>query len=211
MILHRKRSGMAIVAVFSLILTLASAMNARAAVATPTRPIAQGAAGSGASTGTSPMDVGRCTPSHLCTLTVAATPWLCLDADISHGDYNGMKAQLWNCNGWGNQKWYAVTVFEADFTLRSARNGKCLDVDLTHINENGAKVQLWDCLGPYQYNQQWRYSTGTVGDTWTGIIQNVQSEKVLDADANCLCNGGKVQQWDWIYPRTNQQWRLNQE
>ncbi|MER5424543.1 RICIN domain-containing protein [Streptosporangium roseum] len=31
--------------------------------------------------------------------------WRCLDADLNTIGPNGTKVQLWNCNGWSNQKW----------------------------------------------------------------------------------------------------------
>jgi hypothetical protein len=43
-----------------------------------------------------------------------ANPWAslgnggrgrCLDADISHGSFNGMRVQIWDCNGQSNQGW----------------------------------------------------------------------------------------------------------
>lgn len=58
--------------------------------------------------------------------------------------------QLWDCNGWANQKW----IYDATSrTIYSMYNGRCLDADLGTIGSNGTKVQLWNCNG--WANQKW--------------------------------------------------------
>jgi hypothetical protein len=76
--------------------------------------------------------------------------WRCLDADLNTISGNGTKVQLWNCNGWNNQKW----IYDAiSHTIYSMYNGRCLDADLGGIGSNGTRVQLWDCNG--WANQKW--------------------------------------------------------
>jgi hypothetical protein len=76
--------------------------------------------------------------------------WRCLDADLNTIAGNGTKVQLWDCNGWSNQKW----IYDAiSHTIYSLYNGRCLDADLNGIGANGTKAQLWDCNG--WANQKW--------------------------------------------------------
>jgi hypothetical protein len=74
----------------------------------------------------------------------------CLDADANTIGGNGTKVQLWDCNGWSNQKWIYDAV---SHTIYSLYNGRCLDADLNTIGTNGTKMQLWDCNG--WANQKW--------------------------------------------------------
>jgi hypothetical protein len=74
----------------------------------------------------------------------------CLDSDISNATHNGTKVQVWDCNGWDNQKWTRYT----DGTIRSRHDGRCLDEDIAGGTGNGKQVQVWDCNG--WDNQKWR-------------------------------------------------------
>ena len=67
----------------------------------------------------------------------------CLDSDVSSPTHNGTKVQIWNCNGWNNQKW----TYYSDNTIRSTHDGRCLDSDVSSATHNGTKVQIWDCNG----------------------------------------------------------------
>jgi hypothetical protein len=103
--------------------------------------------------------------------------------------------------------WQARSFGRGKYELRNMYSFKCLEIDLRQINVNGAPAQLWDCLGLYQTNQHWIYHSGR--STWTGFFLNEKSRKVLDADARCVCVGGKVQQWDKRQSNPpNQQWNL---
>ena len=75
--------------------------------------------------------------------------WRCLDADVSSATHNGTKVQVWDCNGWDNQRW---TLY-SDGTIRSSHDGRCLDEDVSSATHNGTKVQVWDCNG--WNNQKW--------------------------------------------------------
>ncbi|WP_214415670.1 RICIN domain-containing protein [Sphaerisporangium fuscum] len=123
--------------------------------------------------------------------------WRCLDADLNTIANNGTKVQLWNCNGWNNQKW---TYDVRTHTIRSQYNGRCLDADLNTIGNNGTKVQLWDCNG--WSNQKWIY------DAISHTVYSMYNGRCLDADLNTIgSNGTKVQLWDcngWA----NQKWTI---
>ncbi|HLL64178.1 MAG TPA: RICIN domain-containing protein [Micromonosporaceae bacterium] len=117
----------------------------------------------------------------------------CLDADVSSPTRNGTKVQVWQCNGWNNQKW---TVYP-DHTIRSRHDGRCLDEDIAGGTRNGTKVQLWTCNG--WLNQKWTIHAN-------GTIVNWHDGRCLDEDiAGGTRNGTKVQVWDcngWL----NQKW-----
>ncbi|MFC4530964.1 RICIN domain-containing protein [Sphaerisporangium dianthi] len=123
--------------------------------------------------------------------------WRCLDADLTTIGSNGTKVQLWNCNGWNNQKW---TYDVQTHTIRSQYNGRCLDADLNTIGSNGTKVQLWNCNG--WSNQKWIY------DAISHTIYSMYNGRCLDADLNGIgSNGTKVQLWNcngWA----NQKWTI---
>jgi hypothetical protein len=121
----------------------------------------------------------------------------CLDNDIAAGPTDGTRVQVWDCNGWDNQRWYYRTD---DQTIRSAHDGRCLDADTSTRTHNGTSVQVWGCWGTN--NQRWfAYADGT--------IRSAQDGRCLDLDvASRTRNGTKVQLWDcngW----DNQAWDLN--
>ena len=83
----------------------------------------------------------------------------CLDIDVSSGagQANGAKAQQWDCNGGGNQKFRMIgTDIPGYVRLVVQHSGKCLDEDISGDNgfRNGGKIQQWTCLGGS--NQFWR-------------------------------------------------------
>jgi hypothetical protein len=116
----------------------------------------------------------------------------CLDADLGTIGGNGTRVQLWDCNGWDNQKW---DLFD-DGSIRNRNGGRCLDADLGTIGGNGTRVQLWDCNG--WNNQKW-IRTGAV-------FVNTYNNRCLDADLGTIGgNGTRVQLWNcngW----NNQKW-----
>ncbi len=125
----------------------------------------------------------------------------CLDADLGTINSNGTRVQLWDCNGWNNQRWYFIqSAWSGWFLLKSYYNNRCLDADLGTINSNGTRVQLWDCI-PGSTNQVWQVITyGSVN-----FLKNGAKGRFLDADWNTNTNGNKVQLWDYT-GNSNQQW-----
>ncbi|TWP46969.1 ricin-type beta-trefoil lectin domain protein [Lentzea tibetensis] len=119
--------------------------------------------------------------------------WRCLDSDVSSPTHNGTKVQIWDCNGWNNQKW----TYYSDHTIRSTHDGRCLDSDVSSPTHNGTKVQMWDCNG--WANQKWTVYTN-------GQVISHHDGRCLDLDvASPTRNGSKIQVWDcngWA----NQSW-----
>ncbi|WP_330336209.1 arabinofuranosidase catalytic domain-containing protein [Streptomyces sp. NBC_00557] len=65
----------------------------------------------------------------------------CLDIN-GNGTANGTKAELWDCNGVGGQKW----VQQSDGSLLNPQSGRCLDSP-SGATANGTRLQIWDCNG----------------------------------------------------------------
>ncbi|MFE0461408.1 trypsin-like serine protease [Kitasatospora sp. NPDC058965] len=106
----------------------------------------------------------------------------CLDADVAHGSVAGMKAQLWDCNGWRNQFWYTIGDH-----IFSAYNSMCLTADASGGDRDGMPIVLEPCNWS-DVNQQFRI------DAYT--ITSVRNGKCLDADiAAGYRNGMKIQLW----------------
>ena len=101
----------------------------------------------------------------------------CLD-DPNASRANGVKLQVWDCNGRVQQNWTLPTG-----PMTSAIPRMCAD-DSDASTANGAKVQLWTCNG--QKSQQWTAMLdGTI---------RVQG-KCLDVVNHGTANGSKVQLW----------------
>ena len=126
----------------------------------------------------------------------------CLDGDRNQIPANGARVQLWQCNGWDNQRWIftpAPNYPVGWYVIQNAHGGQCLDGDRNQIPANGATVQLWQCNG--WNNQVWE---------WTGaVFHNAYGGQCLDGDRNQIpANGARVQLWQcngW----DNQRWLLN--
>ncbi|MFF3634487.1 arabinofuranosidase catalytic domain-containing protein [Streptomyces sp. NPDC002250] len=65
----------------------------------------------------------------------------CLDIE-GNATANGAKAELWDCNGVGGQKW----VQRTDGSLLNPQSGRCLDSP-GGATANGTRLQIWDCNG----------------------------------------------------------------
>jgi hypothetical protein len=101
----------------------------------------------------------------------------CLD-DPNASRANGVKLQIWDCNGHIQQNWTLPTG-----PMTSAIPRMCAD-DSDASTANGAKVQLWTCNG--QKSQQWTAMLdGTI---------RVQG-KCLDVVNHGTADGSKVQLW----------------
>jgi poly(3-hydroxybutyrate) depolymerase len=105
---------------------------------------------------------------------------------------NGTQAELWDCNGGGNQRW----TYTSGKQLMIYGN-KCLDAS-GQGTTNGTAAVIWDCNG--QANQQWNVNAD-------GTITGVQSGLCLDASGASTANGTKIQLWSCT-GGTNQQWSL---
>ncbi|MFE9746589.1 RICIN domain-containing protein [Saccharothrix saharensis] len=109
--------------------------------------------------------------------------WRCLDADVSSPTHNGTAVQIWDCDGWDNQKW----TYYDDYTIRSTHDGRCLDADVSSPTHDGTRVQLWDCNG--WDNQKWTMYTN-------GEIVSWHDGRCLDLDVSSPThNGSRVQVW----------------
>jgi Ricin-type beta-trefoil lectin domain/Putative Ig domain len=156
----------------------------------------------------------------------------CLD-DPSASRANGVKLQIWDCNGRIQQKWTLPTG-----PMTSAIPQMCGD-DSGASTANGAKVQVWTCNG--QKSQQWtamldgtiriqgkcldvvNYGTadgskvqlwscnGTSNQLWftlpDGQIVNDGSGRCLDDPAASSKDGTQLQIWD-CNGRIQQSWRV---
>jgi hypothetical protein len=115
----------------------------------------------------------------------------CLDVD-NWATANGTQAQLWDCNGQGNQLW----TYTAGKQLR-LYGAKCLDANNAGTT-NGTQAVIWDCNG--QSNQQWSVNTD-------GTIRSVQSGLCLDASSAATANGTKIVLWS-CGSGDNQRWSV---
>ncbi|MFG2562104.1 ricin-type beta-trefoil lectin domain protein [Streptomyces sp. NPDC048496] len=119
----------------------------------------------------------------------AASPDICVDAPGNNSG-NGMRPQLWGCNGTDAQK---LSV-NANGTL--TQQGQCVAVSGNQTT-SGSAVIFWQCLG--EGGQQWLPRAD-------GSIYNPQSGRCLDvpwANRNWGtqfqlfdCNGTPAQQWN---------------
>jgi hypothetical protein len=103
----------------------------------------------------------------------------CLDINNS-STTNGTQAQLWDCNGQGNQLW----TYTSGKQLTIYGN-KCLDA-YNRGTSNGTQVVIWDCNA--QNNQQWNLNAD-------GTITSVQSGLCVDAYGAATTNGTKIVLW----------------
>ncbi len=115
----------------------------------------------------------------------------CLDLN-NWATANGTQAQLWDCNGQGNQLW----AYTASRQLR-LYGTKCLDAS-NQGTTNGTQAVIWDCNG--QVNQQWTLNSD-------GTIRGVQSGLCLDALNQGTANGTKIVLWT-CGTGDNQRWSL---
>jgi hypothetical protein len=67
----------------------------------------------------------------------------CLDEDVATAPHNGARVQVWNCNGWPNQKWSV----DPSGAIVNNNDGRCLDEDISSPTHNGTKMQVWSCNG----------------------------------------------------------------
>ncbi|PRY36653.1 alpha-galactosidase [Umezawaea tangerina] len=113
----------------------------------------------------------------------------CLDI-TGASQANGTLAEIWDCNGQGNQTFTATNAGE----LR-VYGAKCLDVS-GGGTANGTAVAIWDCNG--QGNQQFRLNTD-------GTVTAVAADKCLDVTGAATANGTKVAIRD-CSGNANQKW-----
>ena len=101
----------------------------------------------------------------------------CLD-DPNASQANGVKLQVWDCNGREQQNWTLPTG-----AMTSAISHMCAD-DTNASAANGTKVQLWTCNG--QKSQQWMAT----------LDNNIRIQgKCLDVVNDGTANGSKLQLW----------------
>jgi hypothetical protein len=117
----------------------------------------------------------------------------CLDVN-NWATANATQAQLWDCNGRGNQLWSYTTGRQ----LR-LYGSKCLDA-MNQGTTNGTQAVIWDCNG--QPNQQWTVNTD-------GTIRSAQSGLCLDATGAGTTNGTKIVLWT-CGTGANQRWTVAQ-
>jgi hypothetical protein len=139
-----------------------------------------------------------------------------LDADTDTIGTNGTKVQLWDDNGGGSSQVWTMTTTDTEgvYKIANSASPRVLDADEDTIRGNGTTVQLWDDLGAGQSNQLWGLLDTGYYDKDTGFElykwANIQSGRVLDADADGIAdNGTRVQLWDDLgVDAFNQDWEL---
>ncbi|MGH3715325.1 MAG: RICIN domain-containing protein [Micromonosporaceae bacterium] len=122
--------------------------------------------------------------------TTLSVSGYCLDADRNTWYGNGSKVQMWGCNGWSNQQWWAnwpTGNGETTYTTirtpgGSAGPSKCLDGDLNAR----WRVQTWDCNG--WDNQLWAIHKWCGPEYCVFEIRNVAFGSFL-RPPDRLCNG----------------------
>ena len=60
----------------------------------------------------------------------------------SGGTANGVKLQLYDCNGTGAQSW----VVQSDGSIKNPQSGRCMDSP-GGATANGTRLEIWDCNG----------------------------------------------------------------
>jgi glucosylceramidase len=130
---------------------------------------------------------------------------LCLDADNSTGNHDGVKVQLWGCTGASNQRWIINnSIVDGNAHIVNVWSGRCLDMDSSGGIRDGAKVQLWSCGSGS--NQNWANNGSP------GAYVNFWAHKCLDANINgpnVDRNGMLIQVWGCGGSgASNQQWTV---
>ncbi|MFF5013350.1 ricin-type beta-trefoil lectin domain protein [Streptomyces sp. NPDC001165] len=103
---------------------------------------------------------------------------------------NGTQAEIWDCNGGGNQTWTYTSRKEL-----VVYGDKCLDANNSGTT-NGTKVIIWDCNG--QNNQKWNVnSDGTITNVNAGLCLDAYNAATANGTSLVLwtCNGGDNQKW----------------
>jgi hypothetical protein len=120
----------------------------------------------------------------------------CLDADLNSVSGPYIRVQMWDCNGWDNQRWYIA----GNGIIRNVHfNNTCLDIK-TEPPYNGDSAVVHPCFG--NSTQNWYYYKGGFSNEGPPALTYC-----LDADMNQNWNGGNVQVWacnGW----SNQVWSL---
>jgi len=104
----------------------------------------------------------------------------CLDA-AGGGTGNGTPIQVWSCNGFSQQKWFATVSGAGLMGVPSGRNLDAVGYGIT----DGTRLQLWGATGAS--NQAWRFTNSAI----VGV-----GGKVMDAVNGGSANGTKLQLWD---------------
>jgi alpha-galactosidase len=113
----------------------------------------------------------------------------CLDVP-DNGTGNGLRVEIWDCNGGANQRW---TLTSGGQLL--VYGTKCLDA-YNNQTSAGTAVEIWDCNGGA--NQLWRLNSD-------GTITGVQSGLCLDVTGAATGNGTLVELWS-CNGGSNQRW-----
>ncbi|MFG3338362.1 cellulase family glycosylhydrolase [Glycomyces sp. NPDC048151] len=104
---------------------------------------------------------------------------------------NGTQAQLWDCNGGGNQQFTRTSAGELKV------GNKCLEA-AGWGTANGTKAAVWDCTGGA--NQRWNVNAN-------GTISNAHNGLCLDANARGTANGTQIILWS-CGTASNQLWTI---
>ncbi|MBB5886721.1 MULTISPECIES: ricin-type beta-trefoil lectin domain protein [unclassified Xanthomonas] len=114
--------------------------------------------------------------------------------DVINGETgNGTPIQVWDCNGFRQQKW---SFQPGSRSLRGLGTNKVLDVTAVS-RANGAPIQLYQSLNTA--NQAWYFTNASLIAT---------GGKVLDVAAYGTANGAQLQLWDNL-SGPNQRWSFN--
>jgi hypothetical protein len=114
---------------------------------------------------------------------------VCVD-DPGASQANGVKLQVWQCNGRVQQSWTLPTG-----AMASSIPHVCAD-DSNASTPTGTKVVIWTCNG--EKSQQWT----------AGLDDSIRIQgKCLDVVNHGTANGSKLQLWTCAYnPTPNQVW-----
>jgi len=123
----------------------------------------------------------------------------CVD-DPNNTTANGTQQQLWQCNDFPQQLWFAETSsFSTGYFKIVLQNGKCLDVR-NDTPANGTPVQIWTCLN-------------NASQAWAPEVVNSKFLVWINANGYCLddtgdrnVNGNKLQIWQCFQPNNSQAW-----
>jgi hypothetical protein len=124
---------------------------------------------------------------------------------------NGVRIQLYQWWGGGNQIWFIENQPDGTYVIRSGSSSLVLDVQGgPDAKSNGDRIQQSKFQGTL--NQKWWIKP--VNPRISGSpykIISVQSKKVLDAEGgtNAIQDGTELQQWEWGGGQ-NQEWLIEQ-
>ena len=125
----------------------------------------------------------------------------CLDSDVSSPTHNGTKVQIWNCNGWNNQKWTFASTGDGYYEIKGVGSGKLMEVAGLSRDDGGNVAIYADSDVPQQH-----WAVTPTGDGYYFLI-NRYSGLCLGVDEGSTADGANIEQQPYA-SLTRQQWQI---